>query len=121
MAFRAGLGILERREISCQYPEVSPARPPVTTLPKLYQLPRIRCRLLKIKESLVEGSPDWSDDIGHMNNQTDGGFESCISSYYTHGLNKVTHSLTHSLPGTTTHVGSWPTQEDASNHLCPWP
>jgi len=29
-------------------------------------------------------------------------------------------SLTHSLPGTTTHAGSWPTQEVTSNHLCPW-
>ena len=26
-----------------------------------------------------------------------------------------------SLPGTTTHAGSWPTQEVASNHLYPWP
>ena len=33
----------------------------------------------------------------------------------------VTHSLTHSLPGATTHAGSWPTQEVASNHLYPWP
>ena len=24
-------------------------------------------------------------------------------------------------PGATTHAGSWPTQEIASNHLCPWP
>jgi hypothetical protein len=32
-----------------------------------------------------------------------------------------THSLTHSLPGTTSHAGSWPTQEVASNHLYPWP
>ena len=29
--------------------------------------------------------------------------------------------LTHSLPGATTHAGSWPTQEAASNHLCLWP
>jgi len=28
--------------------------------------------------------------------------------------------LTHSLPGTTTHAGSWPTQEVASNHLYLW-
>jgi len=31
------------------------------------------------------------------------------------------HSLTHALPGVTTHAGSWPTQEVASNHLYPWP
>jgi hypothetical protein len=31
------------------------------------------------------------------------------------------HSLTHSLPGATTHAGSWPTQVIASNQLCPWP
>jgi hypothetical protein len=29
--------------------------------------------------------------------------------------------LFHLLPGTTTHEGSWPTQEVASNHLCPPP
>jgi hypothetical protein len=49
MEFRAGLGVLERREIACQYPEVNPARPPVTTLTELYRLPRVRYRLLKIK------------------------------------------------------------------------
>jgi hypothetical protein len=26
-------------------------------------------------------------------------------------------NITHSLPGATTHVGSWPTQEDASNYV----
>ena len=30
-------------------------------------------------------------------------------------------SLTHSLPGATTHAVSWPTQEAASNHLYLWP
>ena len=35
---------------------------------------------------------------------------------------KITLSeLTHSLPGATTHAGSWPTQEVTSNHLYPWP
>jgi len=34
----------------------------------------------------------------------------------------VTVKLTlYSLPGAATLVGSWSTQEDASNHLCPWP
>jgi len=44
---------------------------------------------LKIKEGLVFGSADWKDDVGHMKNQTDGGFESCISSYYAYVHNKV--------------------------------
>jgi len=34
--------------------------------------------------------------------------------------NRVLFSL-HSLPGATTHAGSWPTQEAASNHLYLWP
>ena len=40
----------------------------------------------------------------------------------TYELHKiVNYMLTQSLPGTTTHAGSWPTQEVASNHLYPWP
>jgi hypothetical protein len=51
----------------------------------------------------------------HITNLPDGNsIPSC-------GVLPTTHSLTHSLPSTTTHTGSWPTQEDASNHLCPWP
>jgi hypothetical protein len=34
---------------------------------------------------------------------------------------KFDSHFTHSLPGATTYVGSWPTQVIASNQLCPWP
>jgi len=36
-------------------------------------------------------------------------------------LPNISQSVSHTLPGATTHAGSWPTQEATSSHLYLWP
>ena len=75
----------------------------------------------------------WSDDTSmYQEQQRPGVSFLCeqVTCHDTHSIKsrwkkKFIHKqrglLTDWLPGATTYVGSWPTQEDASIHLCPWP
>ena len=74
---------------------------------------KIRFRAFEILDLLME-LPQVINKTDNLRTNIEGGSRNqCYL--------KTQHSLTHSLPGATTHAGFWPTQEVASNHLYPWP